>query len=132
MKTRLNYTAWKITVQEAYCPASAGTGNNTRLHIPPAGQESQAAAIYHEIRKWRRFPVSFGDPGGPDEACIFVLLDRLKTPLALINPMYTTIAKAEKVRPSELPKALRQLYNHLVQLGHAAPETELANADATP
>ncbi len=123
MKIRLDYKPWKITVDAAYRQNKEGKDDAIPIRTGP-GVDSVAAAIYAGVRSWRRFPVSFGDAGTPDAESVFVLLDRIQTPMALLDPKYSTIAKAEKIRPSELPKALRDLFNHLVLLGHAKAEIE--------
>ena len=123
MKTRLNYVPFKITVAPAYRRSTDQKPGVIPIRSGP-GVESVAAEIFHGLRKWRRFPVEFGQSGTPDAETVYVLLDRIATPFALLDPKYSTIAKAEKVKPSELPKALRDLFNHLVLLGHAKAEIE--------
>ncbi len=123
MKIRLDYKPWKITVAPPYRRSTDQKPGVIPIRSGP-GIESVGSEIFHKIKSWRRFPVSFGDAGGPDAETVFVLLDRLQTPMALLDPKYSTIAKAEKIRPSELPKALRDLFNHLVLLGHAKAEIE--------
>ena len=123
MKIRLDYKPWKITVAQAYRQNKEGKDAAIPIRSGP-GVDSMASEIYHGVKSWRRFPVSFGDAGGPDAETVYVLLDRIQTPIALLDPKYSTIAKAERVKPSELPKALRDLFNHLVLLGHAKAEIE--------
>lgn len=123
MKIRLDYKPWKITVDAAYRQNKEGKDDAIPIRTGP-GVDSVAAAIYAGVRSWRRFPVSFGDAGTPDAESVFVLLDRIQTPISLLDPQYSTVATAKRCKPSELPRSLRDLYQHLVALGHAQPNVE--------
>lgn len=123
MKTRLDYKPWKISVAAAYRQNTDGKDAAIPIRTGP-GVDSVAAEIYAGVRSWRRFPTCFGDAGTPDAETVYILLDRIATPLALLDPKYSTIATAKRCKPSELPRSLRDLYQHLVALGHAQPNVE--------
>lgn len=105
MKPKLNYVPWKITLLEEYRGQSSnGPTPEQRIH--------------DGIKSWRRFPVCYG--AGAQADTVFCLIDRLSGPFALLNPALHQIARAEKCKPSELPESLRELYDRLRALGHAA------------
>ena len=114
MKQKLNYVPWKITLAAAYMPSK----EKFIYPMSYAGSEpSFENQIMDGIRKWKRFPVSFGE--GEDRLTVYVLLDRIPTPFALLDPKFHLVATAKQIKPSELPKSLRDLYERLQAIGHA-------------
>lgn len=119
MKVRINYIPWKITVQRPYRADRV----EDRVQIPGenynSGEGSVSQQILAAIKKWRRFPCSAGD--GADSETVYVLLDRIQSPFALLDVKYTQVARASRIKGSELPSELRSLYSRLCDLGHADP-----------
>ena len=112
-RPRLSYVAWKLVANKDDLERAESSGG---VQIPQG--------IFDGIKKWRRMPVAWGDtPATAD--IVYVLLDRIKTPYALLDPMFKMCSKAEKIRPSELPKSLRDLFDRLVAIGHAEASPEI-------
>ncbi len=120
MRPKLNYIPWKITLRPGYCDQP----DAEKLEIPHmtiSSEPGQLQRIHDRIQSWRRFPVCYGE-GVDCNSAVYVLLDRIGSPFALLDPAAAQVARAEKIRPSELPKSLRDLYDRLVQIGHASPD----------
>ncbi len=111
MKAQLCYTPWRIRVKEGL------TDGNPALSAMPICQQ-----VHDGIRKWRRFPCEYGDQNTDERDCVFVLLDRIQHPLALMDPKHKFACTFEKIRGRELPPGLRELYRRLTRLGHTADD----------
>ena len=119
-KSKLNYVPWVVKMLPGY--RSDDKRDAVEIQTEGYGMpESQK--IFDRVHSWRKFPVSFGDGGDRDS--IYILLDRIATPFALLDPAMTLIAKQERIKPNRLPKNLADLYSRLVALGHAEASPEI-------
>jgi hypothetical protein len=124
MKVKLSYVPWRVRLFPEYAAVKSDDG---RLEFPDCGNTELPfpQKIHDGIQKWKRFPVAYGATPETSQD-VFCLLDRIPTPFSLLDPALSQVAKAEKIKPSELPAELRGLYERLVAIGRAQanPDTE--------
>lgn len=113
---KINYVPWVVKIIPGALPQpEERTYPITRIGGGP-GLETE---IYEAIRKWKRFPVEYGE-GAEASAAVYVLLDRIDNPLRLLSdPRLRMVSVAERCKPAELPRQLGELFERLQALGHA-------------